>query len=234
MFNTLQESMNARGLYWFKLEMSKLVDVTGSCQTHRQHTWYKVLQSWKRAQEKPHTFLLSSSPSALGYSSFAHHLHHSSLTIGRGLLGLGSCWPRAPLTWPGLPCLHLGRALFLLRIAQFPVASSSRMVSQLLLSHPPPQWWTHPGCSGCIYFQSKPKEQFPNRSIHFVFLLSPFFLDKRAGNSWGAAGIPTPLKVCHKCLDSQNEPIWKGNTPRSPACTAPGDWAHRSEMERHF
>lgn len=45
--------------------------------------------------------------------------------------------------------------------------------------------------------------------------------------------------VCHKCLDSRNEPVRKGNTTRSPACTAPGDRVHslptdhRAEMERH-
>lgn len=203
---------------WFKLGMDKLVDVTGSCQTHRHHTWHKVLEPWKRAWEKHHISLLST-------STFP-----SSLALGS--------WPSTPLTWPGLLCLYLGRVLFLLRSQSFPwhPAPGLLMASQLLFSHPSPRWWTHPGCSSCIYFQSRQKEQFPNRSVYFVFLLSHYVLDKRAGNSWGAAGISTPLKVCYKCLDSQNEPVWKGNTMRSPACTAPGNWVqslqtdHRSEM----
>lgn len=138
-----------------------------------------MLELWKRALEKPQTCLLSSStfpsPSALGYGYWA---------VGQ-----------APL-WPDLGCsaCTLEGSCFssgLHRVPWHPVPGLL-MVSQLLFPHPPPQWWTYPGCSSCIYFQSRPKEQFPNRSIHSVVLLGPSFEDKRAGNSWGVAGIPPP------------------------------------------
>lgn len=117
---------NARGLYWFKLGMDKLVGVTGSCQTHRHCTCLKVLESCKRALKKPHTCLLSSStfpsPSALGYWDWATG--------------------QAPV-WPDLGCsaCTLEESCFssgLHRVPWHP-APGYLMASQLLFPHLPPQ-----------------------------------------------------------------------------------------------
>lgn len=90
MFNIVQESMNARGLYWFKLGMDKLVDVTGSCQTQTLYLTQSV-------------GVLENSSGEASY--LLVQLFPFSLTIGPGLLGLGS-WASVSLTWPGLLCLH--------------------------------------------------------------------------------------------------------------------------------
>lgn len=186
--------------------------------TQKSYLTQKFLESWKRTLGKPHMHLFcSSAPRS------ASALGHWDRTVGQ-----------APL-WPDLGCsaCTLAGPRFsqgLCRVCRHP-APGLLGASPLLSSHPPPLWWTHPRCSSCVYFQSRPKEWFLNRSIHSILLLGPYFQDKRAGNGWGAAGILPPLKVCHRCLGSRNESGWKGNTTGPPACTAPGDWAESLQID---
>ena len=175
----------------------------------------KVLESWKRTLGKPNTCLFCSSA-----SPSASALGHCDRTVGQALL-----WPNlvCPACTLAGPCFSWA----LCRGPQHP-APGLTVVSELLCSHPPPLWWSYSGCSSCVYFQIRPTEWFINSSIHFILLLLPYFQDKSTGNSWGAAGIPPPLKVCCRCLSSWNEPGWKGDAMGSPACTAAGDQAPSS------
>lgn len=155
MFNILQESMNARGLYWFKLGMNKLVDVTGSCQTDREHNDTKCWSPGKRLGRS-----LIHAGSALHHQPWATSALLTIFTTFPSPSAVGS-WDWAAgqeSLWPGLgcsacplegPCFPPGLHSFLWHPAA-PLPATT-------------PWWTHPGSPGGIYFQSGPKEQFPNR-----------------------------------------------------------------------